>query len=194
MIARSQLLVLVVALSACQATPERPASDKAASVSAPSSNVGTAPPGASASEALDKLDTRTPLPLLPMMAQHQKQNMRDHLAAVQEVVAALGRKDFPGIEKAVTRIGYSPTMGQMCTHMGAGAPGFTETALAFHHTADKIGKAASQHELDGVVTALAETLGACTACHATYKQHVVDEATWASLTGDAPGPSKHQHP
>ncbi len=37
-------------------------------------------------------------------------------------------------------------MGAMCTHMGAGAPGFTEQALHFHHTADKIGDAARKHD------------------------------------------------
>lgn len=40
-------------------------------------------------ESLDKMDTRRPLPLLPMMANHQKLNMRDHLLAVQEIIAAL---------------------------------------------------------------------------------------------------------
>jgi hypothetical protein len=74
-------------------------------------------------------------------------------------------------------------MGQMCNHMGAGAPGFTEQALAFHHTADKIGAAARKRDMPGVVSALGETLATCTGCHATFKQKVVDEATWASLTG-----------
>ncbi len=32
---------------------------------------------------------RRPLPLLQMMADHQKQMMRDHLGAVQEIVTAL---------------------------------------------------------------------------------------------------------
>lgn len=31
---------------------------------------------------LDGMDTRAPVPLLPMMANHQKQNMRAHLQAV----------------------------------------------------------------------------------------------------------------
>ena len=90
------------------------------------------------------MDTRVAVPLLPMMANHQKQNMRDHLLAVQEIILAAGRQDFAGVEKAASRIGYSPQMGQMCTHMGAGATGFTEQALAFHHTADAIGAAAQQ--------------------------------------------------
>ena len=31
---------------------------------------------------LEEMDTRVAVPLLPMMANHQKQNMRDHLLAV----------------------------------------------------------------------------------------------------------------
>ena len=99
----------------------------------------TAPPAVAL---LDSMDTRVPVPLLPMMANHQKQNMRDHLRAVQEIVAAVGASDFDAVTRAAARIGYSEQMGQMCNHMGAGAPGFTDQALRFHHTADKIGAAA----------------------------------------------------
>ena len=84
---------------------------------------------ASPTEALDRLDRRSQVPLLPMMANHQKQNMRDHLLGVQEIVAALAGDDFRAIEQTAARLGFSEQMGQMCTHMGAGAPGFTEQAL-----------------------------------------------------------------
>lgn len=133
-------------------------------------------------EALDQLDTRRRVPLLPMMADHQKQNMRDHLVAVQEIVAALVTDDFAGVEKAAVRIGASAQMNQMCTQMGAGAPGFTDQALAFHRTADTIADAARQRDHEGVTKALAATLQTCTGCHATWKQQVVDEATWSRLT------------
>jgi hypothetical protein len=135
----------------------------------------------SASAVLEKMDTRVPVPLLPMMANHQKQNMRDHLLAVQGIVAAVGANDFAAVTRAAAAIGYSEQMGQMCNHMGAGAPGFTEQALAFHHTADKISAAAHEHDMPGVLAALSNTLAACTGCHATFKQQVVDETTWASL-------------
>jgi hypothetical protein len=79
--------------------------------------------------ALDEMDSRTPVPLLPMMANHQKQNMRDHLVAIQEIVQGVATNDFDVIEKAAKRIGYSDEMGQMCTHMGAGAPGFAEQSI-----------------------------------------------------------------
>jgi cytochrome c556 len=136
------------------------------------------------------MDTRVDVPLLPMMAQHQKQNMRDHLAAVQQIVAAIAANDFDGIARAAATIGYSEQMGRMCNHMGAGAPGFTEQALRFHHTADRISEAARARDTAGVLSALDATLATCTGCHAVFKQRVVDEATWTSLVGTA-APQHH---
>jgi cytochrome c556 len=57
--------------------------------------------------------------------------------------------------------------------MGAGAPGFTEQALAFHHTADEIVAAAAKQDESAVFAALSKTLRACTTCHSTYKQRLV---------------------
>jgi hypothetical protein len=135
-----------------------------------------------AADPLDHLDKRAPVPLLATMANHQKQNMRDHLMAVQEIVVRLSTADFAGVERAAARVGFSEQMGQMCTHMGAGAPGFSEQALEFHHTADRIASAARDRDARGVLTELAATLQTCTSCHAVWKQHVVDEPTWARLT------------
>lgn len=143
--------------------------------------------------AAESLDTRATVPLPPMMAQHQKENMRAHLAAIQQIVAALSRDDFDAITAAAGRIGYSDTMAQMCTHMGAGAPGFTEMALTFHHTADTIGEAARRRDRSAVLAALSNTLQACTGCHATYRQQVVDEETWQRLTAGVPASHPHEH-
>jgi hypothetical protein len=121
-----------------------------------------------------------------MKANHQKQNMRDHLVAVQEIVAAVAADDFPGVEKAAGRIGFSEQMGQMCSHMGAGAPGFTEQSLGFHHTADRIVAAARERDRAKVLTELSATLQMCTVCHAKWKQQVVEEATWQRVTSSAP--------
>lgn len=77
---------------------------------------------------------------------------------------ALDRLDT--LERAARRIGFSEQMGQMCSHMGAGAPGFTEQALNFHHAADRIGAAARERDRTRVVTELGATLQTCTSCHA----------------------------
>ncbi|MEW6435240.1 MAG: hypothetical protein AB1730_27410 [Myxococcota bacterium] len=144
------------------------------------------PPKLAALDALDAPDTRKPVPLIPMMAQHQKQNMRDHLQAVQEMVVALAADHFAPVEQASARIGSSPQMAMMCNHMGQGAPGFTDQALAFHQTADTIAAAKKKRDRKGVLTALGQTLATCTACHATWKQDVVDEKTWSEASKSAP--------
>jgi cytochrome c' len=162
----TSLLVAISLCLGCRATSDRDVRPDASAHPTTSSS-------ASASEALDKLDQRRPVPLLPMMAQHQKQNMREHLEAVQEVVAAVAAGDFNGVGVSAKRMGYSETMGRMCEHMGAGAPGFTEQALAFHHTADEIVAAAAKQDERAVVAALSKTLRACTTCHSTYKQRLV---------------------
>jgi DNA-binding GntR family transcriptional regulator len=153
--------------------------------SGPESAVPEAPAGAHSANAqrtFDEMDTRTPLPLTATMAAHQKTNMRDHLAAVQEIVAALAAGDMPAVREAARRIGYSDAMAQMCRHMGTGAPGFTDMALTFHRTADTIADAAGRGDRQAATAALAATLGTCVGCHAVYRQQVVDETTWQRLT------------
>jgi cytochrome c556 len=70
--------------------------------------------------------------------------------------------------------------------MGAAAPGFTEQALAFHSTVDRIAVAASERDRLRVLEELGATLEICTACHATWKQQIVDEATWERLASAGP--------
>jgi len=134
-----------------------------------------------AQRTLDRMDTRIAVPLVAMMANHQREDMRDHLLAVQEIVMAAATDDFSGAERAAGRIGFSEQMGQKCTHMGAGATGFAELALTFHHTADRIAAAARQRDRAGMMQALGATLQVCTGCHAAYRQSVVDDASWNRL-------------
>jgi len=171
-------MLALATLVGCQSSDE-----PRAAPAAPASAAFSAQPSSVPAQAtLDAMDRRTPVPLLPLMANHQKQNMRDHLLAVQEILTALQAKDFDAVQSSVSRIGYSEQMGQMCQHMGAGAPGFTELALRFHHTADEIGEAAKKLDSDGVLKALTDTLAVCTSCHQTFRQEVVDNAAWAALT------------
>jgi cytochrome c556 len=130
----------------------------------------------------DPIEDRRPLPLLQMMADHQKQMMRDHLAAVQEIVTALAANDFGAAERAAVRLGFSDEVGRICVRIGAASPAFASQALAFHHTADGIAAAARLRDRSRVLAQLSTTLQACRACHAQWKQQVVDEPTWDRLT------------
>ena len=137
------------------------------------------------SQTAGPLDKRIPVPLLPPMAAHQRQNMRDHLAAMQEIIAAISTGDFASVERSAGRIGYSEQMGQMCAHMGAGAPGFTELALNFHRTADTIVAAAKAHDTAATLKAVSATLQTCVGCHGIYRQQIVDEAAWKMIMSRA---------
>ncbi|MBZ0231171.1 MAG: hypothetical protein K8M05_02400 [Deltaproteobacteria bacterium] len=138
---------------------------------------------------LADLDPRKPVPLQPMMAWHQKQNMMEHLVAIQRITDGLAREDWDEIATAASLIESSPQMQQMCQHMGAGADGFTELALDFHRRADAIGQAARARDGVAVLGATANTLQACTGCHAAYRQEVVDAATYQARTGRAHDPA-----
>ncbi len=165
--------------------PPKAEAEEASSAEEPASEPeSAATPGASeAMTEFHEMDGRKPVPLTPMMANHQRQNMRDHLVAIEQIVGAAAQKDFDGIEKAAEKIGSSPEMAQMCNHMGAGADGFTELALGFHETADGIIEAAEGEDYDGVMSALGDTINTCTSCHAQYKQKIVTEEVWAQKTG-----------
>lgn len=181
-------ILLVLTLTACTgAAPPTPATPKAP-VSQPST--ANAPP----LEQLNALDKRTPVPLQPIMAWHQKENMMEHLVAIQRINGALAEEDWEGVAKASALLESSPEMKQMCTHMGAGAPGFTELALEFHRRADAIGVAARAKDGPGVLRATSNTLEACTACHASYKQEIVDAATWEARAGYGPSSGPASQP
>jgi len=123
----SRILAALLAFTALAACQRSATTEPAPTGPAPA----TSSKGESeAQQALDRLDTRVAVPLLPMMANHQKQNMRDHLMAVQEIVTAVATDDYAGVERATARIGFSEEMGQMCTHMGAGAPGGSASRAA----------------------------------------------------------------
>ena len=189
------LLVLVGCDQSPPPPPKAAASGASAAVAPPAPSAAAASRSAAndAHAALARLDQRKPLPLQPMMAYHQKQNMLEHLVAIQRIVAAVSQDNWEEVGKAAALIESSPKMQRMCQHMGAGATGFTEQALEFHRRADAIAPAAKRQDAAAVLRATSDTLKACTNCHASYRQEVVDAATWQQRTGSSHAPSMH-HP
>ncbi len=184
------LAACALGLTACDRPREAPPpATPAPAAPTPAPAPPPAPSACAPIEALAAMDPRRPVPLQPMMAWHQKQNMMEHLVAVQRITEALAREDWGAIAEASALIESSPQMQQMCRHMGAGADGFTDLALDFHRRADRIGVAARAQDGPGVLRATADTLEACTTCHATYRQEVVDAATWQARTGSDHDPA-----
>ncbi len=166
-----------------------PSEDPHAALTTSSRTAAGPDPSCAAVAELAQMDPRRPVPLQPMMAWHQKQNMMAHLVAIERIVDGLAREDWQEIADASALIETSPQMQRMCEHMGAGAEGFTEAALDFHHRAEAIGVAARSQDAPSVLRATANTLAACTSCHATYRQEVLDAPTWARRTGSAHDPT-----
>lgn len=182
-IAPSLPLALLTVATACKpASPEAPTPP-------PQPASAPAPSACAPIEQLAAMDPRKPVPLQPMMAWHQKQNMMEHLVAVQQITAALAVDDWDGVAKASALIESSPQMQQMCQHMGAGADGFTDLALEFHRRADAIAPAAKAQDAKGVLAATAHTIEACTSCHQAFRQEIVDAETWQARTGSSHDPA-----
>ncbi len=182
------ILVCFLVLSACSNervdSKEKEYSDQSIiPATAPSTSPSTCTDDCSPLYELAQMDNRTPVPLQPMMAWHQKQNMMAHLVAIEKIVGALADEDWEKVKRASATIESSPQMAQMCQHMGSGALGFTEMALDFHKRADAIGVGAKNKNAKAVLKATSNTLQACTTCHATYKQDVVSADTWTKRTG-----------
>ncbi len=172
--------------------PAAPPSSAPASApdSAPTSNATMPAAHCQAVAQLNAMDPRRPVPLQPMMAWHQKQNMQEHLVAIEGIVAALANEDWEAVKKASASIESSPQMQQMCQHMGAGAEGFTQMALDFHTRADGIAEAATAKDVKATLKATAHTLQACTSCHAAFRQDVIDAKSWQERTGQNHVPGK----
>lgn len=180
----SAAMALALCTAACQNKDRTPAAVQEQPHSSPAS--GACQPV----EELAGLDHRTPVPLQPMMAWHQKQNMMEHLVAIQRITDGLAREDWEEVASASALIESSPQMQQMCQHMGAGAQGFTEMALDFHRRADAIGVAARAHDGVAVLRATSNTLQSCTGCHAAFRQDVVSATEWQRRTGQAHDPTQ----
>ena len=111
--------------------------------------------------------------------------MRDHLMVVQEIIQALSVQDSAAVEKSASRISASNQMHKMCEMFGKGSEGFSEMGKGFHTTADSIIAAAKTKDTEATLKALSNTIARCTACHATYRQDVMNKDEWDLKTGEA---------
>jgi len=112
-------------------------------------------------------DSRTVLHAPPRLLAHQRQMMRDHLAAVQEVVAAMAAGKYKeGARTAHERLGLTPEMKHMCYRFG---PAFGAMGVAFHHDGDRLGEVLATGDPQKSLAALQKVLSDCVACHARFR-------------------------
>src|SRR3989344_4917902 len=119
-------------------------------------------------------DARPPVPLPPPMAEHMLGNMRDHLAALNEILAALAAGAFDkASDVAEQRLGMSSLAAHGAAHMAPYMPkGMQDNGTAMHRAASRFARAAQEAAFERdtarALGALGEGTSPCVPCHSGY--------------------------
>ena len=100
-----------------------------------------------------------------------KLTMREHLEAIRDIVAALGRQDFEQAAKlAHEELGFPKHHLAMQREAGATFPSkYHELAMAHHQEAEDLARVLPSKDLKVILPKLERTIGACVSCHRAYK-------------------------
>lgn len=131
-----------------------------------------------ASSAIASDDRRTLVTLPPHMQDHMLGNMRDHLLALDEALAALAAGQIKRAGDIVEqRIGMASLVMHDAAHMGKFMPEpMREMGMALHRSASGLAIAATDAEVENtygaqrkVFQALHDITQACATCHSAYR-------------------------
>jgi hypothetical protein len=116
-------------------------------------------------------DQREMVELPPMMQEHMLANMRDHLAALTEILAKMAAEDWDGAaHTAEFRLGMSSLESHGASHMAKFMPESMRAAgTEMHRAASRFALRAQEGESLPAMEALSEVTAACVACHAAYR-------------------------
>ncbi|MBU6434698.1 MAG: cytochrome c [Nitrospirae bacterium] len=100
-----------------------------------------------------------------------KLTMREHLEALQAIVAGLGLQEFEQAAKvAHEELGFPKHHQAMQREAGATfPPKYHELAMAHHQEAEDLAKVIPSKDLKTILSKLEKTIGACVSCHQAYK-------------------------
>lgn len=116
-------------------------------------------------------DTRERVELPAQMQAHMLSNMRDHLAALDEILAALALGDLDAAARiAEARLGMSALEAHGAAHMARFMPAEMQRAgTRMHHAASRFALRAEEGEPLPAYQALSEVTAACVSCHSAYR-------------------------
>jgi hypothetical protein len=116
-------------------------------------------------------DPRTPLHLDPAVETTLKETMREHLEALQGIVAALARDDREGAASTARReLGYAKHHQVMMREGGAAYPRkYQELAMAHHRAAEALADAIDAGDTALTLQRLDDAMRACVACHRAFR-------------------------
>ena len=116
-------------------------------------------------------DSRVAVELPQMMQQHMLSNMRDHLAAINEILIYLGKGELEKAgETAEYRLGMSSLESHGASHMAQFMPeGMRQAGTAMHKAASRFALKAQEGDVLSAYNALSDITSACVTCHVGYK-------------------------
>jgi mono/diheme cytochrome c family protein len=116
-------------------------------------------------------DTRKLIELPEMMQEHMKANMRDHLLAINEILAYMKAENLDKVAKiAEKRLGMSSLNLHGASHMAKFMPKeMRKIGQSMHKTASRFAMKAEEGDLLATYQMLGEITSACVACHTSYK-------------------------
>jgi hypothetical protein len=116
-------------------------------------------------------DSRILVKLPEMMQQHMLSNMRDHLAAINEILVYLGNGELEkASETAEYRLGMSSLGSHGASHMAKFMPdGMRQAGTAMHKAASRFALKAQEGDELATYKALSGITSACVECHSGYK-------------------------
>ena len=121
--------------------------------------------------AANAADTRQLVEMPPPMQEHMLGNMRDHLVALGEIQAALGKGDFDrASDIAEQRIGMSSLQSHGASHMAPYMPkAMQDIGTNMHRAASRFARTAQEGDGQKALEDLALVTQQCVACHAGYR-------------------------
>lgn len=119
-----------------------------------------------------KADERTELKIPAPMKVMQKHMMRQHMATVAEIAAALAESNLNmAAEIAKGKLGWNQEEEKRCSTVEkmTGEADFTKFGKAVHQKADELADAAKAGNRDKALLALSELITNCNACHTKFR-------------------------
>jgi len=121
--------------------------------------------------AIAEEDSRQSVELPEMMEQHMMSNMRNHLAAINEILASLANDRLEqAADIAESQLGMSSLEMHEASHMAEFMPkGMRQAGMSMHRAASRFALKAQEGDVLAAYAALSEITSACVNCHSQYR-------------------------
>lgn len=116
-------------------------------------------------------DSRQLVELPEMMQQHMMSNMRDHLAAINEILIYMSNDQLDeAAEVAESRLGMSSLKAHGASHMAKFMPeGMRQAGTSMHRAASRFALKVEEGDVLPAYSAFSEVTTACVTCHSGYR-------------------------